>query len=53
MKKLLFKLLILVGFAMQATAQSFQSGDLLYSVIGSKANSLFLRRWSMKAFLMP
>jgi len=35
MKKLLFTLLILVGFAMQATAQSFQSGDLLYSVIGS------------------
>ena len=35
MKKLLFTLSILVGFAMQATAQSFQSGDLLYSVIGS------------------
>ena len=35
MKKLLFTLLILVGFAMQATAQNFQSGDLLYSVIGS------------------
>lgn len=35
MKKLLFTLSILAGFAMQATAQSFQSGDLLYSVIGS------------------
>ena len=35
MKKLLFTLSILAGFAMQATAQSFQSGDLLYSVISS------------------
>ena len=35
MKRLIIATMILAGFAMQVTAQSFQSGDLLYSVIGS------------------
>ena len=35
MKRLIIATMILAGFAMQATAQSFQSGDLLYSVICS------------------
>ena len=33
MKKLILTLTLLVGFAMQALAYDFQSGDLLYTII--------------------
>ncbi|MBQ4399061.1 MAG: hypothetical protein II829_05685, partial [Bacteroidales bacterium] len=35
MKKLFVTLMIVVGFAMQALAYDFQSGDLLYSIIST------------------
>ena len=35
MKKLILSLVILAGFAMQALAYDFQSGDLLYTIIGT------------------
>ena len=33
MKKIFVTLMIVVGFAMQALAYDFQSGNLLYSII--------------------
>ena len=35
MKKLFFTLAILAGFAMQALAYDFQSGNLLYTIIST------------------
>lgn len=36
MKRLIIILALLIGFAMQASAYDFQSGNLLYSIISTK-----------------